>query len=218
MKVFFDVDGVLIDGWHANPTLRRPWDATIEQDIGVNREALRRGLFMPGDRETGSLMKACASGEADLKDVLADLLPTLGHGGSVAAFLDYWFRKDSIFNPDVLSIVKRLKQCDGVELYLATNQEHHRARYLWDDLGLKDLFLDIFYSARLGIQKDKIDFFTKINTLLDIGTVEPPLFFDDTEKNVITACEAGWDGHVFDTAGALSRNPRLLGILGNQNA
>jgi putative hydrolase of the HAD superfamily len=216
LKVFFDVDGVLIDGWHADPKLRRPWDATIEEDLGVNRDALQRALFTPPDRATHSLMKACALGEADLKDVLAGLLPTLGYNGSVTTFLDYWFRKDSAFNPDVLNIVRQLNQIDGVELYLATNQEHHRAGYLWEELGLKELFKDNFYSARLGFHKDSINFFTKINTRLDIGQIEKPLFFDDAEKNVTTAREAGWDAYFFDTADALFQNPRLRDVLGDR--
>jgi FMN phosphatase YigB (HAD superfamily) len=33
MKIFFDVDGVLIDGWHANSALRKPWDAMLEVDL-----------------------------------------------------------------------------------------------------------------------------------------------------------------------------------------
>jgi putative hydrolase of the HAD superfamily len=186
LKAFFDVDGVLIDGWHANPELRTPWDASIEEDLGISREALQHALFTPRDGASGSLMKACTKGEADLKIVLTDLLPTLGYTGSVDGFLDYWFRKDSILNPDVLSIVRHLKQ-RGVELYVATNQEHHRAAYLWDNLGFKDLFEDIFHSARFGFHKDEAGFYTEVNTLLDIGSTEPPLFFDDSEKNVVTA-------------------------------
>jgi putative hydrolase of the HAD superfamily len=216
LKVFFDVDGVLIDGWHANPDLRKPWDATMEKDIGVNREALQSALFAPLDGGSGSLMKACTRGEADLKNVLTDLLPTLGYNGSVNGFLNYWFRKDSNFNPDVLSVVKHLKQ-RGVELYVATNQEHHRAGHLWDDLGFKDLFDDIFHSARLSFHKDEIAFYTEVNTLLDIGPSDRPLFFDDTEKNVMTARDAGWDAHVFDTVETLTQNPRLLGVLGDRN-
>jgi putative hydrolase of the HAD superfamily len=39
LKVFFDVDGVLIDGWHANSALSKRWDLTLEADLGVDREA-----------------------------------------------------------------------------------------------------------------------------------------------------------------------------------
>lgn len=213
MKVFFDVDGVLIDGWHANPERRKPWDITLEQDIGVSGEALTRTLFMPSGRDTESLISVCARGAADLKDVLAGILPGLGYSGSVDSFLDYWFSKDSNVNPGVLSFVKRLKCSGKFELYLATNQEHHRAAYLWNHLGFKELFQDIFYSARLGILKDQTDFFSTINTQLGIRASERPLFFDDRETVVMTARAAGWDAQIFETAETLSKNERLLDII-----
>ena len=163
-------------------------------------------------------MSACARGESDLKDILAGLLPMLGYSGSVEAFVEYWFRKDSNINQSVLKIVKRLRQCKEVELYLATSQEHHRAAYLWNVLGLKELFDDIFYSARLGVLKDHAEFFSKINAQLDIASSEQPLFFDDTEKVVVTARAAGWDAYVFDTIEDLAQNSQLRRVLGNQDA
>ena len=215
MKIFFDIDGVIIDGWHSKPERRKPWDTTIEQDLGVSREAFQRALFMPQQRGTDSLMSACLRGEDDLKDILAELLPALGYRGAVDTFVEYWFVKDSNINQDVLSIVKRVRQCEEVELYIATAQEHHRAAYLWNDLGLKELFNDIFYSARLGVPKNRTGFFAEINAQLDISPSDRPLFFDDTEKVVTAARAAGWDAHVFDTVEDLSRNSRLLSILGD---
>ena len=214
MKIFFDVDGVIIDGWHSRPERRRPWDATIEQDLGVSREAFQRAFFTPPQRGAESLMSACVRGEGDLKDILTELLPTLGYRGSVDTFVEYWFVKDSNINQDVLKIVKRLRQCEEVELYLATGQEHHRASYLWNDLGLKDLFDEIFYSARLGVPKNRTGFYTKINAQLGISLSERPLFFDDTDTAVTAARAAGWDAYIFDTVEDLSRNSRLMSILG----
>ena len=49
MRIFFDVDGVLIHGWHAKPERRRPWDATLQQDLGVDPLILRDLLFEPRD-------------------------------------------------------------------------------------------------------------------------------------------------------------------------
>ena len=215
MKIFFDVDGVIIDGWHAEPERRKPWDATIEQDLGVGREAFQRAFFGSPQRGAESLMSACVRGEGDLKEILSGLLPTLGYRGSGDAFVEYWFAKDSNVNQDVLEIVKRLGQCEEVELYLATGQEHYRAAYLWNDLGLKDLFDGIFYSARLGVPKHQAGFFAKINAKLDISPSERPLFFDDSDRVVTAARAAGWDAYIFDTVEDLSRNSRLMSILGD---
>ena len=71
MKIFFDVDGVIIDGWHAKPERRKPWDATIEQDFGVRREAFQRAFFTPPTRGVESFMSTCVRGEGDLKEILA---------------------------------------------------------------------------------------------------------------------------------------------------
>ncbi len=213
MKIFFDVDGVLIDGWHVDPDRRKPWDITLERDTGVSREALRRALFMPGEGDAESLISVCARGADDLVDVLTGILPGLGYTGTAYSFMDYWFSRDSNINPDVLSFVERLKRSGMCELYLATNQEHHRASFLWDRLGFKELFQDIFYSARLGILKDRTEFYATINRQLNIGTAERPLFFDDRENVVMTARAAGWDAEIFETSETLSKNERLREIL-----
>jgi putative hydrolase of the HAD superfamily len=83
-------------------------------------------------------------------------LPAVGYSGPVDAFLRYWFEKDSHINATVMDAVRRLSRNPDVELYLATGQEHHRAAYLWDELGFKAHFKDIFYSARLGHLKDAL--------------------------------------------------------------
>ncbi len=62
MKIFFDVDGVLIDGWHADETRRKPWDTTIEADLGVDRKAFQRLFFGTCGVRTSSPMHACVIG------------------------------------------------------------------------------------------------------------------------------------------------------------
>ncbi|NDC56614.1 MAG: haloacid dehalogenase, partial [Alphaproteobacteria bacterium] len=36
--IFFDVDGVLIHGYHARPELRQCWDENLPRDFGIDRE------------------------------------------------------------------------------------------------------------------------------------------------------------------------------------
>ena len=212
MKIFFDVDGVLIDGWHAKPEFRRPWDATIEDDLGIDREAFREKFFGPfGDNR--AVIHACIRGERDLKEALAATLPAVGYTGSVDAFLRYWFEKDSHINATVMNAVKRLSRHPDIELYLATGQEHYRAAYLWDELGFRAHFKDIFYSARLGHLKDALGFYLAINQALGIKPDERPLFFDDREDSVVLARQAGWDACLFDTAADLLSHPRLVKLL-----
>ena len=213
MRIFFDIDGVVIDGWHAQPERRKPWDATIERDLGVDRAAFQGALFKPPRDGAESLMGACVRGEGDLKDVLSELLPTVGYRGSVDGFLEYWFANDSNVDRAVIGIVERLGRCDAVALYLATNQEKYRAAYLWNELGLKDFFVDMFVSANLGVTKTDAAFYAEIDAQLGIAPSDRPLFFDDKADVVGAAQAAGWDAHVFETVADLSRNPRLTELL-----
>ncbi len=212
MKVFFDIDGVLINGWHAKPERRRPWDATIAKDLGIDGAIVRQLLF---ETRTSAppAYHACAIGRRDLKEALAEILPSAGYTGSVDAYLRYWFEHDAVLNDPVLDVVRRLGRHAGVELHIATIQEHHRAAFLWNDVGLRNHFRDIWYSARVGHLKYAPEFFATVNEALGIAPGERPLFFDDTEEIVAVACAAGWDAHVFDSVADLHHHPRLEHLL-----
>lgn len=209
VKVFFDVDGVLIDGWHSDSALRKPWDATIDTDLGVDREAFQQMFFGSSENRSISPMFDCITGRRDLKDALVEVLPKVGYNGSVERFVRYWFEKDSNVNADVFGLVRKLRQQGDTQLFVATGQEHHRARYLWNELAFSDLFDDIYYSARLGLPKKDIRFFEAINETLGIGSEERPLFFDDQPEIAELAARVGWDVTVFRSAGDLRQHPRL---------
>jgi putative hydrolase of the HAD superfamily len=209
MKVFFDVDGVLIDGWHANSALRKPWDATLEADLGVDRGAFQNLFFgAPGSR-SASPMFECITGRRDLRDALADVLPRVGYEGSVDDFMRYWFKKDSNVNSDVFWLIEKIRESSGAQIYIATGQEHHRANYLWNELGFSRHFDGIFYSAKIGHGKKDVRFFETINHLLAIGAGERPLFFDDQPEIVELAGTVGWDGTEFTSARDIEGHPRL---------
>lgn len=213
MKVFFDVDGVLIGGRHAAHDRPKPWDATIERDLGVRREDFKKSFFRTPTNSYESLMHGCTIGAFDLKEALASVLPAAGYDGSVDAFIAYWFEKDSNVNRSVMDVVDRLVRHTHIELYLATNQEQYRAAYLWEELDLRRHFIDIFYSAKLGHTKAAPAFFEKVNAELGIGRTEEPLFFDDKVELVRVARDAGWDACVFETAEDLTGHPRLKNLL-----
>ncbi len=213
MKMFFDVDGVLIDGWHADPARRRPWDLNLEQDLGVDRAAFQKVLFETPVGGYKSLMHVCVKGERDLKDALAEVLPGVGYAGTADDFVRYWFERDSNVNRDVLAVVERLARHDHVALYLVTGQEHHRAAHLWDDLGFSAYFTDILYSAKLGYLKNEPGFYTAVNEAVGVAAGERPVFFDDTPSVVALAREAGWDAVVFNTVDDLLRHGRLGALI-----
>ena len=209
MKVFFDVDGVLIDGWHARPERRHRWDATIKDDLGVDSTALQHKFFATPEGAFPSLMHACVAGRRDLKEALASVLPSLGYRGTIDAFVAYWFEKDSNLNHELFEIVKNLSDNPDVELYVVTGQEHYRAAHLWTALRFREHFRDILYSARIGQLKGTMAFFTAINAMLAIGPGEQPVFFDDQEDVVDLARRAGWDACVFEDVTTVLTHPRL---------
>ena len=213
MKIFFDVDGVLINGWHAKPERRRRWDATLQDDLGVDPTAFQEKFFATPAGEFPSLMHSCVAGRRDLKEALAGVLPSLGYSGPADKFVAYWLEKDSNLNHDVLEIVKRLAERPDAELYIVTGQEHYRAAYLWSTLGFRDHFKGILYSAKLGHLKATPAFFARINTMLDIKEDEAPLFFDDQAEVVSLARKAGWDAHVFEDIRTIHTHPRLQSFL-----
>ncbi|MGE0719996.1 MAG: HAD family hydrolase [Alphaproteobacteria bacterium] len=208
MCVFFDVDGVLIDGWHADTARRKPWDATIEADLGIDRAGFQRLLFGAPDGRP-SPMAECIAGRRDLRAALDEILPQLGHHGPADVVMRYWFEKDSNVNPEVLQLVADIRERGVARVYLATGQEHHRAHHLWTTLGLRDRFDGMFYTAAIGVAKSDRRFFRAIDRALVSDPTQPPMFFDDQPGIVAVAVAAGWDATIFTSARDVREHPRL---------
>jgi putative hydrolase of the HAD superfamily len=198
--LFFDVDGVVVHGYHAKPEKRRRWDEHILLDLGIDPDAFTR-LFI-----RDSFEKNVLTGHRSLMSALGEVLPQLGFSGSPMRLVDYWLTRDSNLNFQLLDLIRELRIAGIGPIYLATNQEHLRAFHLWTGLGLKRYFDDIFYAARLGVLKPHPDFFTGI--LKVIGEQqEPPIFFDDSERVVGGASAFGWEGVLYETVSSCLGHP-----------
>jgi putative hydrolase of the HAD superfamily len=189
--VFFDVDGVLVHGYHARPELTRRWNENLLADLGVDPDRFTNEFIFD------IFIKKVVVGEVAIIDALERRLPGLGYKGSPMAFLHYWLSHDSILNTDLIAAVRTLKTRSDLKLYVATNQDHTRAQWLWHTLGLGELFEDIFYSARAGIRKPEKGFFNFIEHRIG-PQPEPPLFFDDTPKVIDGARSHGWEAVLFN--------------------
>lgn len=182
MKVLMvDVDGVLVNG---RPADGLPFAADLERDLGLPLEALQREFFKPywSDIVTGH-----EPIEPRLTEVLAKIAPHI----ETETLLGYWFENDSRLDQRLLEDLAELRKT-GVALYLATNQEHRRAAWLMNELGLARHFKDIFYSARLGHRKPDQDFFRLATALIDTRP-EDILFIDDAPENIEGARQFGWN-------------------------
>jgi putative hydrolase of the HAD superfamily len=204
--VFFDVDGVVVHGFHARADRRRRWDENLAQDLGIDPAAFTEQFIC------GPFQREVLTGRVSLVQALTDVLPKIGYHGSPMQLIDYWLRRDSQLNLQLLDLISALRRVGVGPIYLATNQEHLRAFHLWTGLGLNAYFDDIFYAARLGALKPAPAFFEGI--LRSIGKqAEPPLFFDDSEAVVAGVREFGWEGVLFDQIDDCAAHPWIRAAL-----
>ncbi|MBS3847954.1 HAD-IA family hydrolase [Devosia sp. BSSL-BM10] len=205
--VFFDVDGVLVHGYHARPEAQQHrWNANLQAVLGIDPERFHQEFIYD------IFMKKVIIGQTSLVEALERRLPALGYNGSPMTMLNYWLSHDSAINQPVLDVVRQLGARSDLRLYIATNQEHLRANWLWSHLGFAALFEDIFYSARIGALKPHQDYFDFIEKRIGPQT-EPPLLFDDTPKVIDGARRAGWEAIQFDTVQDLTRHPWIAARL-----
>jgi putative hydrolase of the HAD superfamily len=173
-----DVDGVVV----VRPRGDR-WDAKLAVDLGVDPDDLRRTFF---DVHWPDVVL----GRADLHDRLARALAELGVDVDVESLIAYWFEQDSTLDHELLDDLARLRRA-GVELHLVTVQEHRRAAYLWDVLGLRERFDGLHHSAAVGASKPDYEYFLKVEERIGLRGADL-LLIDDSPQNVAAAREVGW--------------------------
>ena len=198
--VLFDVDGVLIHGYHSNPDKVVPWDATLFADMGVDPDAFRKEFIFD------IFIKKVIVGQMSLLEALDRTLPRLGYRGPAMAFAGYWLVKDSKINEALLEVVRKLKARGDARLYIATNQEHMRAQYLWQTLKFGEVFEDIFHSARIGAMKPNKPYYEWVSNRIGPQS-EPPLFFDDSEPVIKGAREHGWEAVAYNDIEDVTGHP-----------
>lgn len=169
-----DVDGVLVhppaEGTYAG-------NAALDAAIATVRHHL--------SAEDWQLL---ATGRADLLHRVGSI--ALPAGLTAEALIDYWFESETRIDTAILESVDRLRR-GGMRVFLATNQEHLRARYLMDRLGLAAQVDGMLYSAALGYRKPAPEYFA-VAALRGRAEAADIVFIDDNEGNVDAARLAGW--------------------------
>jgi len=205
--LLFDVDGVLIHGYHADPKYRKCWDEDLEKDFGISREKFTthfiRGIFE----------KEVLVGKTDLYAALQNVLPTIGYEGEPQDLIDYWMKKDSKLNTGLIAYIQQLSNLPDVSLFIATNQEHTRARYLMEELGFDQYCADIFHSARIGYCKPDRKYYESVDALLNRQTDQRVILFDDHQDVVDGANDAGWEAHLFNMADDIFKSDSVASLL-----
>jgi putative hydrolase of the HAD superfamily len=113
--------------------------------------------------------------------------------------------RDTQLNHPLLYGIKRLRAND-LRLLIATNQEHLRAFYLWNTVGLQHIFEDMFHSARLGVTKPNRAFFEQLSAAIG-PQEEKPLMFDDDPRVIAAVNDYGWEGVHYQTLADFEDHP-----------
>ena len=173
-----DVDGVV--AVHSDP---RGWAAGLEHDVGISADALHAVFFSQHWDDV-------IHGRVSMRSRLEPVLSTLSPGIRYEDFTGYWFSHDAHLNDALLAELAVLRST-GVEVHLATNQEHERARYLWHDLDLRSRFDGLHYSAELNHCKPDPGYYRCVEQRTSLRP-DQLFFIDDTIANVQAAIACGW--------------------------
>jgi putative hydrolase of the HAD superfamily len=178
--VLVDIDGVLVTG---RPGDGLHWSHDLERDLGIPPDLLQKNFFAPHWLDV-------VTGRAGLRETLTPVLARIAPAVSCDALLEYWFNRDAQLNDVLLQEIAALRR-SGLIVALASNQEHLRARYLSERLGLGAEVDQFYYSAEIGARKPDLAFYRHIESHLG----QPPetlLLIDDTLENAHAALRAGW--------------------------
>jgi putative hydrolase of the HAD superfamily len=205
--ILFDVDGVLVDGFHARPANFKRWDAFLASDLNIDPVAFSEKFIRP--IYTPDVLTRRRS----LVNALEEAIPTLGYKGSAMDIIGAWMGRETVLNHALLELIGKLRASGAARPIIASNQEDVRAYHLWSNLGLHLHFDDMLYSARLGAAKPDPAFFAAVDRYLG-PQAEPPLFFDDYESIAAAASAHGWEGVVYDTKRDVEDHPWIKAQLG----
>ncbi|AXS40565.1 HAD-IA family hydrolase [Breoghania sp. L-A4] len=184
--LMLDVDGVLVDG---RPGDGQRWDRDLSEQMAVSSDALVEQFFKAEWSDV-------VTGKKDLLPTLSTVLKRIAPSVDAEELIVYWFEMDSRIVEAVLSDVRLARQ-KGIPVYLTTNQEHMRAAYLMQTMGLGDEVDGIVYSAKVGSKKPEPEFFTYAAQATG-RQPEEMLLIDDTMSNIIGARSAGWNAAHWD--------------------
>ena len=190
--LMLDVDGVLVDG---RPKDGQHWKTDLLDDVGISPVELSRAFFKVEWRDI-------VEGRKDLVPTLEATLQAIASPVRAEDLIAYWFENDSRVVNHVLSDCKAAREA-GIPVFLATNQEHERANYLMETMGLGSAVDGIAYSAHAGFQKPQPEFYSYAQSLAGLQPGDL-LLVDDTPANIEGATEAGWAAVLWDGSEKLS--------------
>ncbi len=86
--ILCDIDGVVINGYHVDPSKRVSWSANLEKDFGIKQSDMESVFFH------GPFVQVM-EGKVALIEAIESVSEKLGYNGDAQTLIDYWFEKDS---------------------------------------------------------------------------------------------------------------------------
>jgi putative hydrolase of the HAD superfamily len=182
--VLVDADGVLVLN-------DRPYSHQHAEEHSIEADQIEP--FFQGE------FRLATVGKADLKKLIAEHRDLWAWEGEAEALLTKWFDAENNIDEKLLSRLQDLRKA-GVKVYLASDQEKYRAKYMREVMfpGKLDGF---FISCDLGIEKKDPEFFKiALRKLQDeFPGLQPTevLFLDDGQDKVDSAIAAGISAELF---------------------
>ncbi len=140
-------------------------------------------------------MRLAFVNRTDIKESVKSYLPKWNWTGSADEFLAYWFEEESPRDEEVLQYIGSLR-AKGIKCYLATDRESHWAKYLVEDVELKNYFDGFMFSYDIGHEKDTPEYFEEVLGRLKLVPAEV-MYWDDDQKNVDVAKGVGIDARFY---------------------
>lgn len=176
--VAWDFDGVL----NANiQDGRFIWADDLEADLGIDRAHLQAYIF------ASKRFREVLTGGRDFLDLLAAFLADGGYDVPPERLMQYWFEKDAHPDAGMLDLVRRVA-CRQV---IATNNEAHRAAFIWEEMGYQAHMERVFAAGPMGVAKPDAGFFEEITGWAGLAP-GVCLLVDDAKANVEAAAALGW--------------------------
>ena len=180
--LLLDFDGVLSPGPNFS-------------DIYAEEFGIDVNVMMPFFRS--NVKDLANTNQADLKDLLEDIVETWKWKGTVDELLEYWLQADSDVDERIVKVAKQAAQ-SGIKVCLASDQEKYRTEFIWEKKGLKDWLDGRFVYCEIGYCKDDPEFFRSVIDKLGV-TPEGIFFFDDSQSKVDSALTVGINAFLYTT-------------------
>lgn len=177
----FDVDGVLIDA----PEL---FSHIYAKEYGLAVEDFNK--FFSGE------FRKALTGQADLKDLIVQNRDIWKYG-SPDEILDWWFQAENFPNEELVRFIRQ-KRVEGLKIFLASDQEKYRARYIREEV-FPDIVDGMFVSSEVGYRKEQPEYWKEVLQRLGATGVNHlrVMYFDDGQNNVDAARAAGVQAYLF---------------------